>query len=340
MTIDAPLLEIADLRKTYPLGRSGALGLGRRRSVSALDGVDLTIRRKEVVALVGESGSGKTTLGRIVVGLEKPTSGSVSFDGSVRYPSETRVSARELLATQMIFQNPVASLNPRQTVAEILAEPARVHGLLPQEEKCFVAELMARVGLADGLTNRRPREMSGGQCQRVGIARALAVNPQLIVCDEAVAALDVSIQAQVLNLFADLQEQNNLSYLFISHDLPVVERLSHRIAIMYLGRIVETAPTKDLFQAPAHPYTQALLASVPRLERRAVTATPIRGEIPSPISPPSGCHFHPRCPYATAQCRAERPKLRQVGAERRVACHLVDADGAPPNDQSIAQARK
>ncbi|MFI0847743.1 ABC transporter ATP-binding protein [Mesorhizobium sp. IMUNJ 23232] len=320
-----PLLDLMHIAKAYPIAGSDLFGLGRRRVVRALDEVTLTVGRGEVVGLVGESGSGKSTLGRIVVGLERPTAGMVAFEGQ-QFPMRMGAGARRtLLAAQMIFQNPVASLNPRQRVGDIIAEPARVYGLIGSDPEAFVSDLMERVGLPRSFIGRYPHEMSGGQCQRVGIARALSVSPKLLVCDEPVSALDVSIQAQVLNLFADLREQSGYSYLFISHDLPVVERLSHRVAIMYLGRIVESAPTRELFAAPAHPYTRALLASVPRLDQRRRSFQPIQGEVPSPLAPPKGCHFHPRCPLAISRCRTDRPAFREIAPGRFAACHLHDA---------------
>jgi peptide/nickel transport system ATP-binding protein len=331
MSLHDDLLVVKDVRKEYPV-KTGALA--RRRVVlHAIDDASLTIRDGEVVGLIGESGSGKSTLGRIIVGLESPTAGSVGFKGRIIRQAGERESPGSELGIQMIFQNAVASLNPRQTVLDILSEAAHVHGLAKGSDTEFVYPLMQRVGLDPSLATRRPHELSGGQCQRICIARALSLKPTLLVCDEPVSALDVSIQAQVLNLFADLQEEFQYSYLFISHDLPVVQRLSHRVCIMYLGRIVESGPTADVFSAPAHPYTQALLSAVPSLDPGAELAPQVRGEIPSPLAPPSGCHFHPRCPAAMPRCSSERPAYREFQEGRWAACHLLDAGVSPGRSQ-------
>lgn len=318
MVESGPLLAVRDVSKFYTVRAAGMFGFGRKRRIHALDRVALVIDRGEVLGLVGESGSGKSTLGRVIVGLEEPTSGTVVF-GAAHSP--TVPAALRQVSAQIVFQNPVSSLNPRQRVRDILAEPIRVHRIA-QNIDASVRQIMERVGLPEQLLDRRPHELSGGQCQRVGIARALAVNPILLVCDEPLSALDVSIQAQVLNLLADLQEDTHCSYLFISHDLPIVERISHRVAIMYLGRIVESAATRKLFDNPLHPYTRALIASAPTIDRRRRDFQPIRGEIASPLAPPSGCHFHPRCPLATERCRVERPMLREIGPGHFSACHL------------------
>jgi peptide/nickel transport system ATP-binding protein len=286
-------------------------------TVHAVDRVSFAVAAGEVVGLVGESGCGKSTLGRLGCGLHAPSEGEVLFRGA---PLPVRAGARPV---QMIFQDPFSSLNPRLRVGEIVGEAPRVHGLVGQHEVgAYVAELLARVGLDPSYARRYPHQFSGGQRARIGIARALAVKPEMLICDEAVAALDVSIQAQVLNLFMDLREQLSLTYLFISHDLGVVRHLSDRVVVMYLGRVVEIAPTKALFAAPNHPYTQALLAEVPRLDRRRRRFAPIQGEIPSPLAPPPGCHFHPRCPHAFARCAAEAPALREIAPGRFSACHL------------------
>ncbi len=313
------LVAVRHVGKTYNAGRGGFLGLGARRRVHALDDVSLEINPGEIVGLVGESGSGKSTLGKLIVGLEQPTSGEIVFSRGTMHPVAVEGFG---LDVQMVFQNPSGSLNPRQRVKDVLAEPLQVHSRGIDIE-ARVAELMEKVGLPAHFADRRPHEMSGGQAQRVGIARALALNPRLIVCDEPISALDASIQAQVLNLFCELQEQTGCSYLFISHDLPVVERLSHRVAIMYLGRIVETAPTRTLFNSPAHPYTRALIDSAPRLEARKRQFRPVEGEIPSPIDPPKGCHFHPRCPLAQDICRREEPPAREISPGHVSRCHFA-----------------
>ncbi|WP_150560148.1 ABC transporter ATP-binding protein [Pandoraea bronchicola] len=293
--------------------------------VRAVDHVDLVVKPGEVVGLVGESGCGKSTLGRMLAGLLKPSSGEVQIHGR---PAES-LSAQEQrdarLKIQMIFQDPYASLNPRLRVDRIVGEGALVHGLTDRAGfDDYVSAQLQRAGLDPALRHRYPHQFSGGQRQRIGIARALAVSPDLLVCDEAVAALDVSIQAQILNLFMDLREQLRLTYVFISHDLGVVEHLSDRVVIMYLGRIVESAPVEEVFRRPNHPYTQALLAEIPRIDVRHKTFSAIRGEIPSPIAPPGGCHFHPRCPHAMPRCRTEVPTLRGVAINHVSACHLND----------------
>ncbi len=333
MTVAPPLIEVTGVSKRFvrrldlaaKLGNLLGAGL-REETVRAVDGVDLAIRERTVVGLVGESGCGKSTLGRMIAGLLDPSAGRVLYRGRDRagLPAAERRAAG--LAVQMIFQDPFASLNPRLRVGRAIGEGPLVHGLVAAGESgSFVAELMQRVGLDPALARRYPHQFSGGQRQRVGIARALAVNPELLVCDEAVAALDVSIQAQVINLFLRLRREANLTYLFISHNLGVVRHLADRVAIMYLGRIVEEGPADALFAAPNHPYTQALLAEVPRLDRRKRAFAPVKGEIPSPLAPPPGCHFHPRCPHALPRCRAESPLLREIAPGRRSACHLNDA---------------
>jgi peptide/nickel transport system ATP-binding protein len=280
------------------------------QTVHAVDCVSFTVAKGEVVGLVGESGCGKSTVARLACGLHEPSSGAVAFDGSRR-------------AIQMIFQDPFASLNPRMRVEQIVGEAPRVHGLVSREKTGeYVAAMLERVGLDASYRRRYPHQFSGGQRARIGIARALAVQPEFLVCDEAVAALDVSIQAQVLNLFMDLRRDLGLTYLFISHDLGVVRHLSDRVVVMYLGRVVEVANTADLFTQPNHPYTQALLEEVPRLDRRGRTYVPIKGEIPSPLNPPAGCHFHPRCPHAMPRCATEAPALKEIAPGRQSACHL------------------
>ena len=291
--------------------------------VRAVNGVSLEIRQGEVLGLVGESGCGKSTLGRMVAGVEVPTSGEISYRGKpVSNMSDSELRGFKL-EIQMIFQDPFASLNPRMRVEQIIGEAPVAHRLIKRRERRdYVARLMEKVGLEAGFMTRFPHQFSGGQRQRIGIARALALKPKIIVCDEAIAALDVSIQAQVINLFMDLREEFELTYLFISHDLGAVKHISDRIAIMYLGKVVEIGSTDEIFSDPRHPYTQALLAEAPRLDKRAQEFTPIVGEIPSPLAPPPGCAFHPRCPRAEDRCRIEVPELREGRNGRRAACML------------------
>ena len=328
----APMLELRDITRRFEkkLDFAGRIAqrLGapvREEIVHAVDRVSLTVRKGEVVGLVGESGCGKSTLGRMVAGILPPTEGTILRDGS-DIKALTGAEARQMkLRTQMIFQDPYASLNPRMRVQDIVGEAPRVHGLLDGATfDDYVDEQMRRAGLDPGFKRRYPHQFSGGQRQRIGIARALAVRPDFIVCDEAVAALDVSIQAQILNLFMRLRKELDLTYLFISHDLGVVEHLSDRVVIMYLGRVVEEADTETVFRRPNHPYTRSLLDSVPRIENRKRAFSVVKGEIPSPINPPPGCHFHPRCPMAMERCRVEVPKLREIAPGQRSACHLND----------------
>jgi peptide/nickel transport system ATP-binding protein len=326
------MLELTDVSKRFVKSLDIAAKIAQRfgadvreEVVHAVDGVSLNIANGEVVGLVGESGCGKSTLGRIVAGVHAPSNGTVRFRGR-DISTLTGAEATDVaLKVQMIFQDPMSSLNPRMRVQDIIGEAPVVHGVVKRAEMAdYVEETMNRVGLDPSYARRYPHQFSGGQRQRIGIARALAVQPEFLVCDESVAALDVSIQAQVLNLFMNLREELDLTYLFISHDLGVVEHLSDRVVIMYLGRIVEIAQTDALFAEPNHPYTKALLAEVPRLETRRRRFEPVKGEIPSPIDPPSGCHFHPRCPHATERCRVERPVLREIASNRFAACHLND----------------
>ena len=295
----------------------------REETVHAVDRVDLTVRNGEVVGLVGESGCGKSTLGRMIAGLLPPSEGQVLFKGRDRLRLDDKDARAARLAVQMIFQDPYASLNPRARVEQIIGEAPVFHGLVGRREMAqYVGEMLTRVGLDPAFARRYPHQFSGGQRSRIGIARALAVKPEFLVCDEAIAALDVSIQAQILNLFMDLREAFDLTYLFISHDLGVVEHITDRVVIMYLGRVVESAPTAELFRQPNHPYAQALLAEVPRISATKRTFHPVKGEIPSPLAPPPGCHFHPRCPHATERCRVEVPVLKEIAPGRLSACHL------------------
>ena len=329
---ETPIVELRDVSKRFvkhlDLAARIAQKLGsdiREEVVHAVDGVSIEIADGEVVGLVGESGCGKSTLGRVVAGVHEASDGEMLFRGT---PTGTLrgAAARDVaLKIQMIFQDPMSSLNPRLRVLDIIGEAPLVHGVVDRAGlEDYVKEVMLRVGLDPDYIRRYPHQFSGGQRQRIGIARALAVNPEFLVCDESVAALDVSIQAQVLNLFMRLREDLNLTYLFISHDLGVVEHLSDRVVIMYLGRVVEVAQTDELFRDPNHPYTKALLAEVPRLDSRRMRFEPVKGEIPSPLDPPSGCHFHPRCPFAEKRCSEERPVLREIAPGRLAACHLND----------------
>ncbi|WP_416768992.1 ABC transporter ATP-binding protein [Pseudomonas sp. RHF3.3-3] len=327
-----PLIELNQVSKTFGKapGERTLQHLLQRLCLTrpqlrthAVDRVDLRIARGEVVGLVGESGCGKSTLGRMVAGLLPVSSGSVRVDG-LDLDSLTAGQRQAVrLKVQMIFQDPSASLNPRLRVDRIVGEGALLHGLTDRRGfDDYVCAQLERAGLDPQLRQRYPHQFSGGQRQRIGIARALAVQPQLLVCDESVAALDVSIQAQILNLFMDLRDQLGLTYLFISHDLGVVEHLCDRVVVMYLGRVVESASVDELFARANHPYTQALLAQIPRFDVRNSRYDAIQGEIPSPLSPPGGCHFHPRCPRATARCREEVPALREVSPNHLSACHL------------------
>ena len=332
-----PLLSLRGISKRFsqPLDVAGKIAnlLGASNTpsvVRAVTNVDLDIRASEVIGVVGESGCGKSTLGRVIAGINPPSDGQVSYQGK-RVADMTAAERRAYsLGVQMIFQNPMASLNPRMRVLDIIGEAPVVHGLVPASGKTqYVADLMRQVGLDPDYGQRYPHQFSGGQRQRIGIARALALKPRLIVCDEAVAALDVSIQAQVLNLFLELRKSFDLTYLFISHNLGVVGHISDRVVIMYLGRVVEVAPTETIFNRPAHPYTQALLTELPTLDAKRRDYKPIQGELPSPLRPPPGCAFHPRCPHAMPRCTVELPLLRALADGHHSACHLNDEVAVP-----------
>ena len=321
------ILEVRNLVKRFPVGGAGLFGktVGW---VQAVAGVSFSIRRGETLGLVGESGCGKTTTGRCILQLERPTSGEVIFEGR----DLTKLSLTELRPVrrkiQVIFQDPYSSLNPRMTVGQIIAEPMAVHGIVPdrQARKGRVPELLSRVGILPSLADRYPHELSGGQRQRVGVARALAMEPSLIVCDEPVSALDVSIQAQIINLLEDLQAEFHLTYLFIAHDLSVVRHISDRVVVMYLGKIVEVADRQALYEDPLHPYTKALLSAVPipdPVVEASRERTVLRGEVPSALNPPSGCVFHPRCPIAIDECKRVVPELREIRPGHRAACIRV-----------------
>jgi len=321
-----PLLEVENLKKHYPVRK----GLFSRTvgQVYAVDGISFRIEEGETLGLVGESGCGKSTAGKAILKLIEPTAGSIRIKGEAiehLSKSEMRPFRREL---QVVFQDPYSSLNPRLSVGEIVAEPLGNYGIAKGRElKDRVAALFGRVGLRPDAMQRYPHEFSGGQRQRIGIARALALNPSLIVCDEPVSALDVSVQAQVINLLQDLQKEFGLSYLFVAHDLAVVEHISHRIAVMYLGKIVELTDKRSLFASPLHPYTEALLSAVPLPEPGAKRSRIIlKGDVPSPINPPAGCRFHTRCPYAFDRCRVEEPVFREARPGHFVACHLRDPE--------------
>jgi oligopeptide transport system ATP-binding protein len=322
--VSETILEVRDLVKHFPIGSGGLLG-GKPAVVKAVDGVSFSIRRGETLGLVGESGCGKTTTGRCILQLEKPTSGQIIFEGQ----ELTAFSEKELRKVrrrmQVIFQDPYSSLNPRMKVGQIIAEPLAVHDIVPERwaRKARVTQLLSHAGLLPAMADRYPHELSGGQRQRVGVARALAMAPSLIICDEPVSALDVSIQAQIINLLEELQAEFGLTYLFVAHDLSVVRHISDRVAVMYLGKIVEITDRKFLYESPQHPYTKALLSAVP-IPDPAVEAGRERvvlgGEVPSPLNPPSGCVFHPRCAMAVDDCRRLVPELRQVRPDHRAAC--------------------
>jgi len=319
----APLLRVRGLKKHFPVGEWKIKGLAE--TVKAVDGIAFDMHHGETLGIVGESGCGKSTVARLVLRLIPETEGRVIFEGQDVFALNRRRLRRLRKKMQIVFQDPFSSLDPRKTIRNIIGEPLNVHrvGTRREREK-RVQELMERVGISSQWASRYPHEFSGGQRQRVVVARALALNPSLIICDEPVSALDVSIQAQVLNLLKNLQKEFGLTYLFISHDLSVVKHISKNIAVMYLGKIIELAANDDLFDEPLHPYTQALLSALPvpdpkRIKKRVL----LKGDVPNPIDPPAGCRFHTRCPVAMPRCSQEEPVFRRVGADRMVACHLV-----------------
>lgn len=327
-----PIIGLDTLSRVFtrkPVAAERLLQLAGRKPdipvLRAVRGVSFDINRGEVLGLVGESGCGKSTLGRLITGILPPTGGDMLYEGQ-SVDALSRARRKDfILRVQMIFQDPYASLNPRQKVGSILAEPLKVHGLAHgrEEIRARVLSALKEVGLDPSYADRFPHQFSGGQRQRIGIARALIVEPEFLVCDEPIAALDVSIQAQVINLFLELRAKRNLTYLFISHDLSVVRHIADRVAIMYLGEIVELAPTAEIFSAPVHPYTRTLLEQIPSVRNRKRTFQAAKGELPSPLAPPSGCAFHPRCPLATERCSREAPALRPIAADRTAACHLA-----------------
>lgn len=323
-----PLLQVTDLAKTFDVSApwlNRVLERKPKAMLKAVDGVSFSIYRGQTLALVGESGCGKSTVARLLLGLYGLTAGKVLFDGmNVSEIFQSNQSKALRARMQMIFQDPYASLNPRWRVADIVAEPLRTHGLAGDEAslRTKVGELLESVGLAAADGVKYPHQFSGGQRQRISIARALATNPEFLVCDEPTSALDVSVQAQVLNIMKDLQRSRGLTYLFISHNLAVVRHVSDQVGVMYLGRLVELADTQTLFNQPRHPYTQMLLAAIPKMTKLGEARVPVQGEVPNPLNPPSGCAFHPRCPLANDRCKTERPKLRPIGGIQ-VSCHAV-----------------
>jgi peptide/nickel transport system ATP-binding protein len=322
------IVQVTDLAKVFDVSApwlNRVIDRKPRQFVHAVDGVSFAIEKGKTLALVGESGCGKSTVARLLVGLYKPTRGDVEFDGvntAALDAAQTRTLRRRM---NMIFQDPYASLNPRWKVLDIVAEPIREHGLITDdgEQRAKVAELLGSVGLSAGDVDKFPHQFSGGQRQRISIARALATQPEFLVCDEPTSALDVSVQAQVLNIMKDLQRQRGLTYLFISHNLAVVRHVSDQVGVMYLGRLVELADKADLFKRPRHPYTRMLLDAIPDIHRTGRARTPVQGEVPNPLNPPSGCAFHPRCPHANVRCKSERPMLNAFQGIR-IACHAVE----------------
>ena len=328
---DGPIIETLDVAKHFSAGaKVPGQGQGSRPTLKAVDGVSLAIRRGETLALVGETGSGKTTFGRLLLGLYRPTSGDIRYRGTSILDRKSPAARDVRRQVQGVFQDPYSSLNPTMTIGQSLAEVLKVHRVVDRRERAArVAELLSTVGLSASQAARRPYAFSGGERQRIGIARALAVQPEVVIADEPLSALDVSIQAQVLNLMIQLQEERGLTYLFVTHDLDIARLISQRTAVLYLGRVVEQGPTETLFAEPLHPYTQALVRAAPRLTTRRKTTKPaLTGDIPNAIDRPSGCHFHPRCPMAMPVCREREPAVVQLDPGRSVSCHLYDPDAA------------
>ena len=325
----APLVKAEDLAKSFdvsPPWLNRVIERKPRITLKAVDGVSFEIHKGQTLALVGESGCGKSTVARLLVGLYEPSRGSLMFDGRDAHAAYKSASGRQLRRRiQMIFQDPYASLNPRWIVEDIIAEPLREHGILsdPAQLRARVGELLQSVGLSPHDMSRYPHQFSGGQRARIGIARALAVKPEFLVCDEPTSALDVSVQAQVLNIMKDLQRERGLTYLFISHNLAVVRHVSDHVGVMYLGRLVELAPKHELFDRPRHPYTRMLLDAIPKMHDTGRARTPVQGEVPNPLNPPTGCAFHPRCPHANERCKTERPALLRLQGIQ-IACHAVE----------------
>ena len=329
---DNILLDVRDISRDFDVSKpwlNRVIERQPKQILKAVDGVSFTIDRGETLALVGESGCGKSTVARVICGLYEPSTGAIVFEGADMAISENREKFRNRF--QMIFQDPYASLNPRWRVGKIIAEPILSHNLIedPARLKKRVDELLTQVGLSPLDAEKFPHEFSGGQRQRISIARALSSNPEFLVCDEPTSALDVSVQAQILNLMKDLQREFGLTYLFISHNLAVVSHISDRVGVMYLGRIVEIAPTRKIFQRPLHPYTQMLQSAIPDLKMTGKQRTPVAGEVPNPLNPPPGCTFHPRCPHALERCKTERPNLIVQADGGSVACHAVEEKRIP-----------